>query len=318
MHMDWRPDIYRMPEELFPEARIDSYPSFNDLFQCVKQGKIDGFLLDIPNLSAVARTDDRLSWIPVPGRTVEIGIAFGKNEKGARLQSQMNEYLAQIREDGTFTYTPKKNKVGIDSFVYTATDASGKTSRKCTVTVTIVKPTDAPQYTDTLGRECRFAAEWMKNTGIFVGEALDGNACFSPEKPVTQGEFIAMLVRTLDIPTDPALCAGVPQDTPQWLKPYLAAAMRSGMTDGVASGCDREMTGAEAARMIQNILDLTAAEETGAFDDGAFSPDQQILAGHGICLDAGTLTRAQAAQALYRVSQLAAEAPGMVVVAKQR
>ena len=27
--------------ELFPNARIDSYPSFIDLFQCVKQGKID-------------------------------------------------------------------------------------------------------------------------------------------------------------------------------------------------------------------------------------------------------------------------------------
>ena len=42
---------------LFPEAQIDSYPSFNDLFQCVKQGKIQGFLLDIPNFSAVQRTD---------------------------------------------------------------------------------------------------------------------------------------------------------------------------------------------------------------------------------------------------------------------
>lgn len=88
--------------ELFPEARIDSYPSFNDLFQCVKQGKIDGFLLDIPNFSAVQRTDKNLQYITVPGYSVEIGIAFGKNEKGARLQSQMNEYLAQIREDGTY------------------------------------------------------------------------------------------------------------------------------------------------------------------------------------------------------------------------
>lgn len=88
--------------ELFPEARIDSYPSFNDLFQCVKQGKIDGFLLDIPNFSAVQRTDRNLQYITVPGYSVEIGIAFGKNEKGAKLQAQMNEYLAQIRADGTY------------------------------------------------------------------------------------------------------------------------------------------------------------------------------------------------------------------------
>ena len=88
--------------ELFPNARIDSYPSFNDLFQCVKQGKIDGFLLDIPNFSAVSRTDESLSYIEVPGYNVEIGIAFGKNKTGERLQAQMNEYLAAIRTDGTY------------------------------------------------------------------------------------------------------------------------------------------------------------------------------------------------------------------------
>ena len=88
--------------ELFPEARIDSYPSFNDLFQCVGQGKIDGFLLDIPNYNAVRRTDENLSYINVPGYSVEIGIAFGKNEMGEKLQAQMNEYLAAIRADGTY------------------------------------------------------------------------------------------------------------------------------------------------------------------------------------------------------------------------
>lgn len=88
--------------ELFPNARIDSYPSFNDLFQCVSQGKIDGFLLDIPNYNAVKRTDENLSYLNVPGYSVEIGIAFGKNEVGETLQAQMNEYLAAIRADGTY------------------------------------------------------------------------------------------------------------------------------------------------------------------------------------------------------------------------
>ena len=88
--------------ELFPGATIDSYPSFTDLFQCVKQGKIDGFLLDIPNFSAVQRTDPNLSYLTVPGYSVEIGIAFGKNETGDKLQAQMNEFLAAIRADGTY------------------------------------------------------------------------------------------------------------------------------------------------------------------------------------------------------------------------
>ena len=69
------------------------------LFQCVKQGKIDGFLLDIPHFSAVARTDPNLSYVTIPDYSVEIGIAFGKNATGQKLQAEMNEFLAALRAD---------------------------------------------------------------------------------------------------------------------------------------------------------------------------------------------------------------------------
>ena len=196
----------------------------------------------------------------------------------------------EIMEDGTFTYTPKKNKVGIDSFVYTATDPAGKVSREATVTVTILKPTEAPQYTDTVGHECRFAAEWMKHTGIFVGESLAQEPCFSPDKEVTRGEFVTMLVKTLDIPTDETLTyTGYTDEIPTWLRPYLAAAMRSGLTAGLPDqqvfGANMPITGAEAAGMLQHALDLAA--ET-------FAPTAQ----------SPTLTRAQTAQILYQAAQL--------------
>jgi len=165
-----------------------------------------------------------------------------------------------IAEDGSFTYTPKKNKVGIDSFTYTATDPAGKVSREATVTVTLLKPTEATQYTDTLGKDCRFTAEWMKNTGIFVGENISGNPCFSPEKEVTRGEFVTMLVKTLDIPAEEAITyTGYTDDIPLWLQPYLAAAVRSGLTAGLPDqetfGADTAITGAEAAILLENALD---------------------------------------------------------------
>ena len=230
----------------------------------------------------------------------------------------------EIREDGSFTYTPKKNKVGIDSFVYTATDASGKVSREATVTITIVKPTDSTQYTDTAGLSCRFAAEWMKNTGIFVGETLDGNPCFQPEKEVTRGEFLTMLVRTLDLPTETEQDLGAWQeDAPVWLRPYLAAAVRSGLVAGLPEqnfDQDAPITGAEAAVMIQNALALTADAEAMA-QENALDWAQQamaILSSWGIPLEDVPLTRSQAAQTLYEVSLLAREAPGMVVRGRQR
>ena len=228
----------------------------------------------------------------------------------------------ELRPDGSFLYTPKKNKVGIDSFVYTATDASGKVSREATVTITIVKPTDAAQYTDTLGRDCRFSAEWMKNTGIFVGEKLDGNACFHPDRQVTRGEFTAMLVKTLELPGEDT--AALEQlDAPQWLKPYLAAALRSGLVTVLEEDpayFDRPISGGEAAAMIQNALELPQILETAgdALSSGTPEGAAGILAAYGIVLEDVPLTRETAAQALYQTSQLIAAAPGMSALNRGR
>ena len=248
----------------------------------------------------------------------------------------------QIREDGTFTYTPKKNKVGTDSFVYTAADSAGNVSREATVTIQILKPTDAPMYTDTAGESCRFAAEWMKHTGIFVGEQLAGESCFQPDKAVTRGEFLAMLTRALDLPTEEEALPTAYADAPDWLKPYLAAALRSGMTAGIPAresgefGADLPITGAEAAVMVQNVLDLavvTQAEPAAPEDPGAkeMSGGEEaveeadseaawadtalaVMAENGISLSAGQiLTRADAAMLLYQAASLAENAPGMLI-----
>lgn len=87
-------------KELFPNAKVASYQSFMDLFQCVKQGKIDGFLLDLPNFNAVKRTDEGLSYVTVPGYSVEIGYAFGSDELGRTIRTQMNEFLAELEQTG--------------------------------------------------------------------------------------------------------------------------------------------------------------------------------------------------------------------------
>ena len=222
----------------------------------------------------------------------------------------------ELKEDGSFTYTPKKNKVGVDSFVFTATDSAGKVSREATVTINILKPTDATQYTDTIGKECRFAAEWMKNTGIFAAEHLAGKPCFQPDKEVSRGEFVTMLVKALDIPAeeDTAL-TGYTDEIPVWLQPYLAAAVRSGLTAGLPEQevfcADTPITGAEVAVMLQNALDLavsrtedteTAAESTlPVWADSALT----TLSDNGFDLDAETvLTRGEAAQILYQAVKL--------------
>lgn len=233
-----------------------------------------------------------------------------------------------IAEDGSFTYTPKKNKVGVDSFVFTAADPNGNVSREATVTITILKPTDAKQYTDTIGKDCRFAAEWMKNTGIFVGEQLGDSACFSPEKAVTRGEFVTMLVKSLEIPAEEeVLFTGYTDEIPLWLQPYLAAAVRSGLTAGLPDqevfGSGEEITGAEAAVMLQNALDLAvpmpdsnaealSKEELAAVPVWA-AVALTIMEEHGMPMDANApLTRGEAAQLLYRAAKIAAPEDGEI------
>ncbi len=238
--------------------------------------------------------------------------------------------------DGSFVYTPKKNKVGVDSFTYTAADPAGNISREATVTIHILKPTDSKQYTDTAGNSCRFAAEWMRNTGLFVGESIGGQSCFCPEKTVSRGEFLAMVVKVLDIPTDNASMAAIPTDTPDWLKPYLAAAIRSGLTADLpesetGSFCAYDpITGAEAAVILQNALDLSVSQQmlesvqTGSENSGEDVPAWAVsslyaMADNGVALNASVaLTRGEAAQVLYQVHQLAEDAPGMTVIRMQQ
>lgn len=225
-----------------------------------------------------------------------------------------------IREDGTFLYTPKKNKVGTDTFVYTATDPAGHVSREATVTVEILKPSSPTVYSDTAGTDCRFEAEWLRNTGLFVGEEIGGSSCFQPEKAVSRGEFITMLVKTLKLEVDQnAAYTGFNDNTPSWLKPYLAAALRCGMTENWpyadTFGANEAINGTEAALLVQNILDLTVTTMIGKDDDQAIpswaTQPMQAMADNGLTLTADTLTRAEAAKLLYQVSLIAPTAPGM-------
>jgi len=56
MHMDWRPDIYRMPEELFPEERFAELISRRELYVAKLGGTVVGYAMtairdyDLPEL----------------------------------------------------------------------------------------------------------------------------------------------------------------------------------------------------------------------------------------------------------------------------
>lgn len=203
-----------------------------------------------------------------------------------------------ISQDGSFTYTPKNNKVGVDSFAYTASDPGGKVSREATVTITILRPTEPTAYTDTLGTDCCFEAEWMRSSGIFSGESLAQKPVFQPGKEVTKGEFLAMAVKTLSIPVEDTASDQYGGNLPQWLRPYATAALRAGLTDRQPWQewqADETAKGEDAAALLCSALDLDADEKT-QFDE---LREREIVLSEG-----EALTRQTAAIALYRLSEL--------------
>ena len=120
---------------------------------------------------------------------------------------------------------------------------------------------------------------------------------------------------------DNSLYTGFTDETPGWLKPYLAAALRSGITadwpHGQVFGSSEPINGTEAALLMQNALDLTVSAATDETEDVSIPSwavtAMNAMAENGISLPTGQLTRAQAAKILYQVSRIAPNAPGMNV-----
>ena len=282
-----------------------------------------------------------------PSRALELSILTGKNEapvcrdvkfetykniantgvlsasdpEGDTLTYQLvkepKRGTVDIAPDGSFTYTPAQNKVGKDVFTYTATDSAGNVSNVANVTVKIVKPTDKAMYQDLAGDTLAYTAMWLKDRGVYTGKRIAGNLCFEPEGTLTRGEFLVMAMKLLGAePESARLTSGFADEskTPAWMRPYIVSAFKSGMVAGVTSPDgmvfrpSSNLTRAEAAVMLQNILDLPQSQEAAVFSEDCAVPvwaqaSVSALESAGISIPVTTsaenLTRREAAELLY-------------------
>jgi len=225
-----------------------------------------------------------------------------------------------LASDGTFTYTPTHNKVGSDSFTFTATDTAGNTSNIAKVTVTIKKPTDKKIYADMTDDPDQFVAMWMKEKDIYSGSNIGGNFCFCPEQTVSRGEFLVMVMNLVGADNDLAATASGFADennSPKWIRPYITAALSNGMITGTATESgpvfrpNDTLEKAEAAVMLQNILSLPTAvfsqeDNSAAPVWAADSINALSQAGLELEFSSATdpLTRREAARLLYDTNLL--------------
>ena len=126
-----------------------------------------------------------------------------------------------------------------------------------------------------------------------------------------------MLVNMLEIPVEEV-------DAPDWVQPYLDAAVRSGLVSGwqqESFQMNEAVTGAEAAVALQNALDLPAGHEAMEYDGEVpvwAATSLTVMAENGVELEAdASVTRGEVANILYQVSRMAVGAPGTMVFSLQ-
>ena len=229
-----------------------------------------------------------------------------------------------IEENGAFTYTPDKNKVGKDSFTFTVSDHAGQTSEPAKISIEIERPNDKRVYADMSDDQDTFYAMWLKDEALYCGAQIGDSLCFEPDAPVTRGQFLVMAMNLVHAEADTtAMNSGFHDEaqTSPWLRPYIISALGNGMISGsmYETGMEfrpnDEITAAEAAVMLQNILQLPSSElqavsrldTTDSIPVWARSA-VSALSDAGIQMDTTTeeaiMTHMDTAKTLYQVSRL--------------
>lgn len=182
-------------------------------------------------------------------------------------------------EGASFTYTPRDNALGADSFTYTAANSAGAVSQSATVTVTIEKTRSGVTYADTDAATAT-AAQDLAEQGVFTGVKIGEKWYFEPDRTVSRGEFLAMVLETAGTDVTEVTRTGFRDDDaiPTWAKSYAAAGVAEGILrgkpteDGAVFSCEDPISFSEAATVLNRVLDLGDVELEVWFADREAAP----------------------------------------------
>ena len=206
-----------------------------------------------------------------------------------------------LHADGTFTYTPKAEKVGKDAFVYQVKDADGNVSAEAKVTIQIRNTISSGVFADMTGDPNEREALFLRTNGLLSGESVAMTLCFHPDKPVSGEEFLMMAMKLTGL--EPVSSDNAAED---WFEPWAAAALRA----GIDTRRTATFTKQDAAVLTSQLLNLPGEASTAVFrnpEESAAAACLPALEDAGLsCFseNPGTvLTRRDAAILLYALSQ---------------
>lgn len=172
------------------------------------------------------------------------------------------------KRTGHYVYHPYDGLNGEDSFSYRVCDSFGNYSDVCTVNVSVDR-TKADVYNDTKDSYYASAVHDVVKSGIMQTHNTSDGVFFSPTDTVSRIDFLIMTMKSMGA-DEPSPVSSTPFHDDTSLsdieKGYLNAAYRLGIVKGSVSDeklifmPDKEITGAEAAVMINGILGLPGTD----------------------------------------------------------
>ncbi|MBP8639479.1 MAG: S-layer homology domain-containing protein [Oscillospiraceae bacterium] len=235
-----------------------------------------------------------------------------------QITTQPSKGEIELKDNGSFVYTPGKSKRGRDYFGYKAFDSTGNMSSEATVIIKIEKQKTKIAYSDMDGSGAYCAAIALAESNIFIGENIGGQYVFCPNSPVTRSDFLTMCLKLTDTEIlSGVITTGFADDSaiPTYMKPYVSTALLTGIINGYSNGAntavfngDNYISYPEAAVMLNKALNLTdvSAESYGdTFPVWA----AQACANLSACRisdysDVPQLTRADCAMLLYNTMNI--------------
>jgi hypothetical protein len=164
-------------------------------------------------------------------------------------------------QTGAFSYLPTKDFAGEDCFTWRAQDAEGAFSKVATVNITVHERPTQQLFTDIADSNTQSAALRVAHRELMGGEAMGGKHYFHPDRSLTRGAFVAILLKAADVSFPEADKTGFADDAD--IHKGLKGAVRYAKEQGWLDECERfrpndPITRAEAAKIAAAVLGLSA------------------------------------------------------------